>query len=319
MFEHCQTLISSSLSWNKNDLNTYLACRHIYREQSRGSLRGRQSSGLSRQIKCEEAGSSLGCTATNYTQQKLPSVSFSDKGQWSESGSRVKCEEAKKLPSLLAWHCLCRSLSGRPVTLLWLFCWPYNGFLCTYATRRLAEIIFFSCLARLQLRNKLLMEARGRLLIIEASHPVDLFPTLFFLLRNSSIAVTGERETICSAEDTRPAPSKPRPWHWMARSWLLATNTVISTGPKRDCPGLLIIYVRLFPHLLASRCLQLGFQTIRSRTCRWQGLFATRRQNIRRSSISSALCTTHKYNFIGGVTKILQSPEESCTQSQRPT
>ncbi len=55
----------------------------------------------------------------------------------------------------------------------------YNGFLCTHATRRLAEIIFFSCLARLQLRNKLLMEARGRLLIIGASHPVDLFPTLF--------------------------------------------------------------------------------------------------------------------------------------------
>lgn len=39
------------------------------------------------------------------------------------------------------------------------------------------EIIFFSCLARLQLRNKLLMEAGGRLLIIVASHTVDLSPT----------------------------------------------------------------------------------------------------------------------------------------------
>lgn len=155
----------------------------------------------------------------------------------------------------------------RPVTLLWLFCWPYNGFLCTHASRRLAEIIFSSCLARLQLRNKLLMEARGRLLIIGASHPVDLFPTLFLLLRNSSIAVTGEKETICFVEDTRPAPSKPRHWHWMARSWLLATNTMLSTGPNRDFWGLLIIYVCQLPHLFASCCLYLGFQTIRSRTC----------------------------------------------------
>lgn len=173
----------------------------------------------------------------------------------------------QKLPSQPTWHYLCRSLSGRPVTPLWLFCWPYNGFLRTHATRRLAEIIFFSCLARLQLRNKLLMEARGRLLIIGASHPVDLFLYSLFLLRNSSVAVTGEKETICPVEDTQPAPSKPKPWHWMARSWLLATNTVISTGPKRDCLGLLIIYVCQFPHLLASCCLQLGFQTIRSWTC----------------------------------------------------
>lgn len=51
----------------------------------------------------------------------------------------------------------------------------HNGFLCTQATGRLAKIIFPSCLARLQLRNKLLVEARRRLLIIEASHPDDLF------------------------------------------------------------------------------------------------------------------------------------------------
>lgn len=57
------------------------------------------------------------------------------------------------------------------------------------------------------------MEARGRLLIIGASHPVDLFSYSFFLLRNSSIAVTGEKQTICFVEDTQPAPSKPRPCH----------------------------------------------------------------------------------------------------------
>lgn len=125
------------------------------------------------QIKCEEAAAGSPCRS-NYTQHKVPSFSLCNGGQWSELNVRKQ-----KLPSLLAWHYLCRSLSGRPVTPLWLFCWPYNGFLCTYATRRLAEIIFFSCLARLQLRNKLLMEARGRLLIIGASHPVDLFPTLF--------------------------------------------------------------------------------------------------------------------------------------------
>lgn len=81
--------------------------------------------------------------------------------------------------------------------------------------------------------------------------------------------MTGEKETICPIEDTQPASSKPKPWHWMARSWLLATNTVISTGPKRDCLSLLIIYVCQFPHLLASCCPQLGFQTIRSRTSSW--------------------------------------------------
>lgn len=57
----------------------------------------------------------------------------------------------------------------------------HNGFLCTQATGRLAKIIFPSCLARLQLRNKLLVEARRRLLIIEASHPDDLFFPLLSL------------------------------------------------------------------------------------------------------------------------------------------
>lgn len=137
-----------------------------------------KSSGLSGQIKCEDVGSSLCCTARNYIQQNCcPSLSLTGHSGQSQ---RVELNVRKQeLPSLLPWHYLCRSLSRRPVTLLWLFCWPYNGFLCTHATRRLAEIIFFSCLARLQLRNKLLMEARGRLLIIGASHPVDLFPTLF--------------------------------------------------------------------------------------------------------------------------------------------
>ena len=78
----------------------------------------------------------------------------------------------------------------------------HNGFLCTQATGRLAKIIFPSCLARLQLRNKLLVEARRRLQIIEASHPYDLFflPAIPFFPHHcncSTIAVTEEKETIC--------------------------------------------------------------------------------------------------------------------------
>ncbi len=128
--------------------------------------------------------------------------------------------------------------------------------------------------------------------------------------------MTGEKETICPVEDTQPAPSKPRPWHWMARSWLLATNTVISTGPKRDCPGLLIIYVHISLHLVAyssdSRPSGLGPAV-------GHGLFATRQQNIWKSSILSALCTTYKYNFIGRVTKNIAKTLKSCTQSWGPS
>lgn len=60
-----------------------------------GSLKSKQCSGSSWQIKCEGAGSSLCSTARNYTQQKLLSIAFFDRGQWSESRSWVKCEEAK--------------------------------------------------------------------------------------------------------------------------------------------------------------------------------------------------------------------------------
>lgn len=50
---------------------------------------------LADRVKCGESGSSLCCTARNYIQQKLLSISFFDGGQWSESESGVKCEEAK--------------------------------------------------------------------------------------------------------------------------------------------------------------------------------------------------------------------------------
>lgn len=67
-----------------------LSCQHFL-----GSLKSKQCSGSSWQIKCEGAGRSLCSTACNYTQQKLLSIAFFDRGQWSESGSWVKCEEAK--------------------------------------------------------------------------------------------------------------------------------------------------------------------------------------------------------------------------------
>lgn len=126
------------------------------------------------------------------------SITFKEKGTNSGQGCKgvpSECRDAK-FHLLLSWHYLCRSLSVASASIVTILL-AYNGFLYTQATGRLAKIILPSCLARWQFRNKLPVEARRRLLIIEASHPVDLssafsFSFLFFLLLSncSSIAVT---------------------------------------------------------------------------------------------------------------------------------
>lgn len=187
------------------------------------------------------------------------------------------------------WHYLCRSLSPRPVTPLWLFCWPYNGFLCTHAARRLAEIIFFSCLSRLQLRNKLLMEARGRLPIIGASHPVDLFPTLFCSFAIAQLQRQEKRKQ-----------SVPQRGHSLP-------HLSQSPGTERQSPGSSHLILRFPPglngiarpySLFMSDNFHISLQLVAlSRDSRPSGLrpalghgpFAARRQSIWKSSILSAL------------------------------
>ncbi len=122
----------------------------------------------------------------NYTAQKCyPSLS-KPKGQIVVRAVRGWCSNAgtQKFHLLLPWHYLCRSLSVASASIVTILL-AYNGFLYTSATGRLAKIILPSCLAGWQFRNKLPVEARRRLLIIEASHPVDLssafsFSFLFF-------------------------------------------------------------------------------------------------------------------------------------------
>lgn len=120
----------------------------------------------------------------------------------------------KKFHLLLPWHYLCRSLSVASASIVTILL-AYNSFLYTQATGRLAKIILPSCLARWQFRNKLPVEARRRLLIIEASHPVDLssafsFSFLFLPLSNcSSIAVTVEKGRIAWEGHKSCAPKTP--------------------------------------------------------------------------------------------------------------
>lgn len=120
----------------------------------------------------------------NYTWRSkcYPSLSMARDKQWSEQwGSLVECGgKLKKKIAFIAALALPMQIfigGGGPIVAILL---AYNGFLCTQATGRLAEIIFPSCLARLQLRNKLLVEARGRWLIIGASHPNWPFSYSFF-------------------------------------------------------------------------------------------------------------------------------------------
>jgi len=123
----------------------------------------------------------------NYTAQKCyPSLS-KKKGQIVVRAVRECLLNAgtQKFHLLLSWHYLCRSLSVASASIVTILL-AYNSFLYTQATGRLAKIILPSCLARWQFRNKLPVEARRRLLIIEASHPVDLSslflsPSSFFL------------------------------------------------------------------------------------------------------------------------------------------
>lgn len=236
---------------------------------------------------------------------KVLSISFTDRDSGQSQGVHLSVRK-QKLPSLLPWHYLCRSLSCRPVTLLWLFCWPYNGFLCTYATRKLAEMIFFSCLARLQLRNKLLMEARGRLLIIGASHPVDLFPTLF-----SSFAIA---QLQWQEKRKQSVPQRTHNLYHLSQGPGTEWQGLGSLQPilwfPRGLKGIAQAY-SLFMSVNFHISLHLVAHSWDSRpsgtgAAVGHRLFARRQQNIRKSSILSALCTTYKYNFIGGGTKILE-------------
>ncbi len=153
----------------------------------------------------------------NYTAQKCyPSLS-KPKGQIVVRAVRGWCSNAgtQKFHLLLPWHYLCRSLSVASASIVTILL-AYNGFLYTQATGRLAKIILPSCLARWQFRNKLPVEARRRLLIIEASHPVDLSSAfslsfLFFLLLSncSSIAVTVEKGQIAWEGHKSCAPKIP--------------------------------------------------------------------------------------------------------------
>lgn len=159
-----------------------------------------------------------------------------------------KCEDAKKkLPSLLPWHHLCRSLSGRPVTILWLFYCSYNGF-CPRLPGE--EIIFFSCLARLQLRNKLLMEGRGRFLIMVASHTVDLSPALLSSVPIAQLQWQEKRkQSLTKRTYNLSHLSKSPGIEWQGPGFMQLIP--ISNRSKTWC--LLIIYVCQFQHLVALR------------------------------------------------------------------
>lgn len=112
------------------------------------------------------------------------SITFKEKGTNSGQGCKgvpSECRDAK-FHLLLSWHYLCRSLSVASASIVTILL-AYNGFLYTQATGRLAKIILPSCLARWQFRNKLPVEARRRLLIIEASFTSCWpFVCFFFLL-----------------------------------------------------------------------------------------------------------------------------------------
>lgn len=142
-----------------------------------------------------------------FTLQKASHSSFFAAGQQSVWESSVVCEGSPKIAFLavvaLPMQIFIGMASDSIVTILpphtMAFCAPMlwgNG----------PKIIFSPCLARLQLRNKLLMEAKGRLLIAGSSHPVDLFPALFSpltLCYNCCIAKTGvKRKQSNFTEDT---------------------------------------------------------------------------------------------------------------------